>query len=120
MTDGGGDRADDPRAVVAVGERGGGGVVLAVDARIRGGCQKFGIFDAKTTAAINAHAIAVMLAGNFQSFHGGIVGGATKFRLWLVTAAPALSRSALRICRACLNDSRALGRFPSQSAFVPF
>jgi len=91
-----------------------------VDARGRAGCHKFGLLDAKTTAAINAQITAAMLAGNFHSFHGGTAIGTTKFRLWRVTPAPALSLSASRICRACSSDSRASGRFPSQRAFVPF
>ena len=77
-------------------------------------------FDATATAMMTAQITAPKPASNFQSFHVGIVGGATNFRLWRVTPAPALSRSSSRIWRACSSDCCASERFPSQSAFVPF
>ena len=76
-------------------------------------------FDARATAMMTAQITAPKPASNFQGFHNGIVGGATNFRLWRVTPAPALSRSSSRICRACSSDCRASEKFPSQIAFVP-
>jgi hypothetical protein len=111
--------AADVGAVGGVDERGVAEVVVALKARVRDGCHKFGIFEAKTIAAMNVQTTAAIPAGTVQIFHGGTARGATRFRLWRVTTAPALSRRASRMWRACLNDSRASGRFPSQSAFVP-
>ena len=94
-------------------------IEVTVGAGVADGDHKWN-FDAKAMATMNAQITTPKPANNFQSFDGGIGGGATKFRLCRVTPAPALSRSASRICKACSSDSRASGRFPSQSAFVPF
>jgi hypothetical protein len=76
-------------------------------------------FDATATATITAQINAPKPASNFQGFHVGITAGATNFRLWRVTSAPALSRSSWRICRACSSNCRPSATFPSQIAFVP-
>ena len=65
-------------------------------------------FEARTMATMTAQIIAPKPANNFQSLHGGIVGGATNFRLWRVTLAPALSRSSSRIFRACSSVGASL------------
>ena len=94
-------------------------VEVTVGAGVADGDHKWNL-DTKAMATMNAQITTPKPANNFQSFHGGIGGGATKFRLWQVTPAPAVSRRSSRICRACSSDSRASGRFPSQSVFVPF
>ncbi len=76
-------------------------------------------FDATATAKMTAQITAPKPASNFQNFHVGIVGGATNFRFWRVTPAPALSRSSSRICRARSRDCRPSVKLPSQIAFVP-
>jgi hypothetical protein len=114
------DGADDDGATVAVDGRAGTEGGVALKTLLSDWCRELGFFEAKTMAAMNVQTTAVMLAGTFQTFHGETIGGTIKFRLWRVNSAPALSRSASRICRACSSDSRASGRFPSQSAFVPF
>ena len=110
----------------------GAGVVIevTVGAGVADGDHKRN-FDATATATMTAQITAPKPASNFQSFHVGIVGGATNFRLWRVTPAPALSRSSSRICRACSSDCRAFGKisltncfrailmtYPAQSGFV--
>ena len=99
---------------------GGAGVIVEVivGAGLADGDHKWN-FAATATATMTAQITAPKPASNFQGFHSGIVGGATNFRLWRVTPAPALSRSSSRICRACSSDCRAAEKFPSQIAFVP-
>jgi len=98
----------------------GAGVVIevTVGAGVANGDHKWN-FDATATATMTAQITAPKPASNFQSFHVGIVGGATNFRLWRVTLAPALSRSSSRICRARSRDCRPSVKLPSQIAFVP-